>query len=62
MIQIIAGKACTKNIFLEAVNAPYIPATEIHARKNNLTLLLHIASDIKKDNIKPAARKKLYKP
>ena len=58
----IAGNACTKNIFLLAVMAPNTPATITQQRKNIATFCDHTASPIKNDQINPAAKKPLYNP
>ena len=58
----VAGKVCTKNIFLLAVKVPYKPAMAMHSKKNRAMFVCQIASEMKKVQIKPAAKKPLYKP
>lgn len=58
----VAGIVCTKIIFLEAVNAPYIPAIATHERKKSEMFVFHSGFEMKKLQINPAARKPLYKP
>lgn len=57
-----AGKPCTLNIFIETVNAPYIPAITTQLRKNKAMFTAQKGSVTSKDQSKPAAKKPLYKP
>jgi hypothetical protein len=61
-IATVAGAVCTNNICLLAVAAPYNPATATQPKKKRATLLLQTVSVIKNDQIRPAAKKPLYKP
>ncbi|ABR91416.1 Hypothetical protein mma_1697 [Janthinobacterium sp. Marseille] len=54
------GSACTNSIFLFAVMPPKIPAATTQHRKKILTGSPAVPSQI--PQIKPAARKPLYKP
>lgn len=58
----IAGIACLKKMLLLAVIALYNPATMTQLRKNALTLNDQFGSEIKNDQINPAAKNPLYKP
>ena len=58
----IAGIACTKNIFLSAVRAPKIPAMVTQPKKKSAIFDFQKGSVIKKLQISPAAKKPLYKP
>ena len=48
-----------KNIFPEAVFAPYIPATMTQPRKNKRIFTAQFISEIKNDQINPADKKPL---
>jgi hypothetical protein len=59
---IIAGRAWVKKMRLEAERVPYRPAMMTQVRKKVAMFFCQVGSVMKKLQVRPAARKPLYRP